>query len=198
MRLIILLLIFISSCVNKIDSDKKKEISKWIILKDSFARKNINEFSFSKKLISSYENFHKINPKLIDSSLSEKWSSVYLYSWHETDSPFIEFTTIIHEEDRGIRMMYNILNRKDSIISSIRVAATAMEAEYQFDSYSVLKENGTILTTSSITKWFDLEKREKLKKTLGDTIKTEITFLPDGSTRERIIESKKELHLDEN
>ncbi|MBY0476731.1 MAG: hypothetical protein K2Q24_03730 [Chitinophagaceae bacterium] len=192
---IIIVLCFFS-CADRL-SETVSPTSKWMALKDSFANHNLSEFTLDKQLYNTYRKFHNIQSKRIDSSLSEEWAKVYLYSWQERDPEFIEFTAIIEEEDRGVRMVYYVFNQKDSLLSATKVAAGSMEAEYEFATYSKFKSKDTLLTTMAMTQWFDMKKRGKLKITKGDTVLVEYTINKNGSITERTILERKELNLDE-
>jgi hypothetical protein len=172
--------------------------SKWLQLKDSFAKQNLTEFKLDDILGKSYPNFHRIQNRLLDSTISDQWGRIYLYSWQQRDTSLIEFTTIIQEEDRGVRIVYFVFNKKDSLISETLVALGSMEADFDYSLYSHFKTKDTLLQTSAMTQWYDTKRREKLKKTKGDTSLLEIVFHKNGTTSEQTISEMNELHLNIN
>ena len=197
MRIVALILFyFFLSCNHSVKNSKQTSSSVWQNLKDSFARQNLNEFLLDDALYKKYKSYHKINNNLLDSTISNQWSSIFLYSWQQRDTSFIEFTTIIQEEDRGVRIMYYVFNRKDSMLSAIPVAWQNMEAEYRFDTWSRFTSKDTLQLKSAQTLVYEVGKRSMLIKTKGDTSIVEIAFRKDGTTKERTIFEKKELKLE--
>ena len=171
--------------------------SLWSALKDSFSKQNLNEFKLDKELFATYRNLHRIESNRLDSTLSNKWSKVYLYSWQVRDSRYNEFTTIIQEEDRGVRIVYYIFDQNDSLLSATKVAHGSMEAEYEFVTHSRFKDKDMLLTTMAMTQVYDMGTRTQLKETKGDTLVVEYLINKDGSTSEDTIKNKRELTLDD-
>lgn len=189
MRLIAYTIIVLSilACEH-VHSDNLGLTSKWLTLKDSFAKKDLTEFKLDNNL--DYESFHKISNRLLDSSKSDQWNKIYLYSWQQRDSSFTEFTTIIKEEDRGVRIMYYVFDKKDSLISATPVAWINVE-QYKFDTWSRFKSKNILVSTRTMTL------PTKSEKTIADTSIVEIVFNKNGSVSEKKIYEKKELKLDD-
>lgn len=115
MRIILLLIIMeLFGCNNSTGVD-----SYWESQRGDFKYRNKTEFFIDTEMKNDLSVFKKVKLPL------EKWiDSVYLYSWQERDPSKNEFTVIGLEGKYGPALFYVIMDKKDSLISSFRMAGT--------------------------------------------------------------------------
>ncbi len=163
MRIIffLLMILLFLSCKHKINS--VTESSSLLNLKDSFAIKNLKEFVIDSNIQSSYRIFNKIKNKQIDSAIS--YGTHYLYSWQQRDSAFIEFTTIIDDGEHGLRIVYFVFDKKDSMLSTTQVANKGGEGGIIYETLSQFKSKDTLFhIRSASTKTYPLAKKQPFKR----------------------------------
>ncbi|MDQ3683366.1 MAG: hypothetical protein M3352_09885 [Bacteroidota bacterium] len=166
-------------------------------MKDSFAIKNLKEFVIDSNIQSSYRIFNKIKNKQIDSAIS--YGTHYLYSWQQRDSAFIEFTTIIDDGEHGLRIVYFVFDKKDSMLSTTQVANKGGEGGIIYETLSQFKSKDTLFHIRSASTWLNLTNPTPWPKnshSKGDSTFHYIIFQEDGRTFEKKFAEKKELNLD--
>lgn len=98
-------------------NDSTGVASYWESQKDNFKYHNKTEFFINSEIKNDLSAFKKVRLPL------EKWiDSVYLYSWQERDPSKNEFTVIGLEGESDPTLFYVIMDKKDSLISFIKLA----------------------------------------------------------------------------
>jgi hypothetical protein len=159
----------------------------WISLKDSFAVSNLDRFEVDSTLYHSFNKFHKIQGKRLDSVVLGELDNVYLYSWQERDSQFVEFTVVLQIEDHGVKIVYYRLNQNDSILAATKVAHRGGDAEHIGYIYSQFTSPDTLITTATLRRIYDISKRQRVSNLPGDTSVIQSVFNPDGSISEKVV-----------
>jgi hypothetical protein len=91
--------------------------SYWEGQKDNFKYRNKTYFFISEEIQHDLAAFKKVKLQV------DRWiDSVYLYSWQERDPSKNEFTVIGLEDESGPALFYVIMDKKDSLLSSIQLA----------------------------------------------------------------------------
>ncbi len=181
-------------------SDKRPiqtiETSYWESLKDSFATKNLSNFVVDSNLERTYKNFHRIRNRIIDSVV--RYGTPYLYSWQESGSGLMEFSTFVNDVEHGSRIIYFILDSKDSLLSATQVANKGSEGGIIYETRSRFSAKDTLLTISAATTQWDLSKPAptKLSRSKGDSVFFYLIFSKDGKVVEKQFAEKKELDLE--
>lgn len=98
-------------------NDSTKLVSYWEGQKSSFKYRNKIHFFINEEIQHGLNSFKKVNLQV-----ERGIDSVYLYSWQERDSSKNEFTFIALEGESGPAIFYVIMDKKDSLLSSIRLA----------------------------------------------------------------------------
>jgi len=160
------------------------------VSKDSFAIENPTSFVIDSALQKNYKKFHKANNRQIDSAIS--YGRPYLYSWHQRDTNFIEFTTIVDDSEHGIRIVYFIFDKNGNMISYAQIANIGWEERMIYETRSEFKSNDTLIKVSAASTWFD-KNGQKMTKPKGDSTFSELTFTKQGQIIEKKLFQKDEL-----
>ena len=155
-----ILILCLISCSNQ----KPSQTSYWEKHKDNFRYNNKTEFLSDSTLRADYKKLNKSNHRLFDKITGDP---AYLYSWQERDKDKNEFTIINDDGERGLKIFYVILDKKDSLISSSQIAGMGGEGGYLFETRSEFINKDTLLNIGSITLMHDGEGLMKIPK--GDT-----------------------------
>lgn len=134
------------------DDSTTSASSYWEKQKDNFKYQNKTEFVSDSALRADLVYLKKISYPLLG---KRKTDTVYLYSWQERDKTKNEFTVIEDEGEYGLSIYYLILDKKDSVISSTRIAGKDFEGSYWFNTKGVFTSKDTILTTQSLALGYD-------------------------------------------
>ena len=182
-------------------SDKRPiqmiETSYWESLKDSFATKNLSNFVVDSNLKRTYKNFHRIRNRIIDSVV--RYGTPYLYSWQESGSGRIEFTTFVDYGEHGSLIIYFIFDGRDSIRSATQVAGKGWDGGIVYESRSRFTAKDTLLKISAATTQWDLTKSApppKLSRPKGDSTFFYLIISKAGKVIEKQFAEKKELNLE--
>lgn len=183
-------------------SDKSKpqlaETSYWENLIDSFATKNLDSFVIDSQLQATYKNFHRVKNRVIDSVVGFRTS--YLYSLQESDRGLRAFTIFVDDGEHGSRIIYFIVDGKDSLRSVTQVANKSGEGGILFETRSRFMGKDTLYKTSAATMQWDLSETEpwlhRLNKSKGDSTFFHLIVLNDGQVIEKQVAEKKELNLE--
>ncbi|MGZ8537778.1 MAG: hypothetical protein ACXWV9_05900, partial [Flavisolibacter sp.] len=76
---------------------------------------------------------------------------LYLYSWQNRDKKNNEFTIIKDDGEHGLKIIYFILDKKDSLISSTQIAGRGGEGGFLFETRSKFLSKDSLLNISSAT-----------------------------------------------
>lgn len=191
MRLLILIiaLLFISC-----NSFSKKSLSFWEKQKKNFKYNNKKEFVSDSLLWAEFEakSFKKIRHPMFNSIIDNPG---YLYSWQDRDATKNEFTIINDEGERGLEIIYFILDKKDSLLSWTQVGGKGSEGGYWFETRSKFISYDTLLNIGATTQWLDFDKKQKMERTKGDTTFSYLTIDSNGKVTEKVFKEVKELHF---
>jgi hypothetical protein len=144
MRFILITVILgILSC-NHLTADK---LSYWETQKNDFKYRNKTEFVANNEVRYNLKTFKKISLHLLP------WiDTVYLYSWQDRDPTKNEFTVIGNEGKYGLSVFYLIFNKKDSLISSTRIAGANDQGDYWINFRSVFFSKDSLYVINTYTK----------------------------------------------
>lgn len=183
------------SCSDKTTNETKSS-SYWQRIKDSFATQNVKEFVINAELEKAYKGYHPVSSKVIDSIIG--YGTPYLYSLQDRNKEFTEFTTFVHDDEHGSRIMYLIFDKNDSLRSALQVAAKGGEGGIIYETRSVFLTKDSLLKTTSATTGWDLTKPApppRLPKTKGDSSFFYVSILANGAVVEKQYAVKNELNL---
>src|SRR5688572_10929744 len=180
-----ILIICLISC-----SNHKQSQSNWEKQESNFKYQDKTEFIIDSSLRATYKQL----PKADIDIFGKKADNVYLYSWQSRDNTKNEFTIIKDEDEHGLHMYYLFLDKKDSLISSTKIAGMGGEGGFLFESRSKFLNKVTLLNISSITLMHDAERR--LKKPLGDSTYSHLLIDKTGKMERKKIREVYELQFD--
>ncbi len=145
-------------------------------------------------LAADYKMLKKISHPIFDKISS---NPVYLYSWQDRDSAKNEFTVVKDDGELGLKIIYIILDKKDSLISSTQIAGKGSEGGYWFETKSKFLNNDSIINIGAITQWLDFDKRQNLTKPRGDSTFSYFIVEKNGNMTEKIFKEVKEISFNE-
>ena len=184
------MILFGASC----NSLTNNQSSFWQLQKSEFKYKNKREFISDSILRAEYKTLKKFSHPLFENIPS---NPVYLYSWQDRVSDKNEFTVVKDDGELGLKILYFILDKQDSLISSTQIAGKGNEGGYWFETKSRFINNDSIINIGAVTKWLDFEKRQKLTKTRGDSTFSYFVIEKNGQMTEKIFNEVKEINFDE-
>ena len=184
-------------CFISCNSLTRHQLSYWEKQKDNFRYQNKSEFVSDSTLWADYKSFTTSRHSLFGNSLFGNFFSnkVYLYSWQNRDSSKNEFTVIKDDGELGLKVIYFILDKKDSLLSSTQVASKGNEGGYWFETRSRFMSKDTILNIWSITQWYDFEGEHSMEKTKGDSTFSYRVIGNSGKVSEKVFKEVKDLNF---
>lgn len=185
---ILIAMVFLLAC----NTLTKPYASFWETQKWRFKYLNKREFVDDSILRAEYKNLNKSYH-----SLFRDWTSdpVYLYSWQERDSSKIEFTVVEDDGERGLRIVYFILDIKDSLLSQTQIAGRGSEGGYDFETRSRFISNDTLLHIGAITQWLDFDTKQAMSKSKGDSTFSYSVIDSNGKLSSKVFKEIKELNF---
>ncbi len=165
----------------------------WEKQKGDFKYHNKKEFVSDSILRADYKTYKKSRHPLFDNFVSSE--PVYLYSWQDRDKTKNEFTVIKDDGELGLKILYFILDKKDSLLSWTLIAGMGSEGGYWFETRSKFISPDTLLNIGATTQWLDFEKEQKMEKTKGDTTFSYLIIENSGRVTEKVFKEVKDLHF---
>ena len=183
-------------CFISCNSLTRHQVSYWEKQKDNFRYQNKSEFVSHSTLQADYKTFKTSRHSLFGNFFSNKFfsSKVFLYSWQDRDSSKNEFT-IIKDDGEGLKVIYFILDKKDSLLSSTQIAGKGNEGGYWFETRSRFMSKDTILNIGAVTQWYDFGAERSMAKTKGDSIFSYLVIGDRGKVTEKVFKEVKDLNF---
>jgi hypothetical protein len=154
MRLIFTIGVFVLLSCNTRVTEK---LSYWENQRHGFKYANKFEFFSDSALLDDLKHLKKLPLQL------EPWiDSVYLYSWQECNSSKVEFTVVGIEGKYGPSIFYVIFNKKDSLLTSKRIAGSNDEGDTWQNFGSIFISKDTFQEIDHL-EFFTLDRIKKYK-----------------------------------
>jgi hypothetical protein len=182
------LIILFASC----NTLNLKKTSYWASQKGNFKYTDLTVFVSDSNLRQDIKKCYKVKHKSIDSVVSP--DGVYLYSWQNRDTLTNEFTVIEDEGERGLDIIYVIMDKNDNLLSVTELAGKGLESNIIYEIRSRFISRDSIVQIQSITQTWDMEKRKEMDKFAGDSTFVNLIIGKGGKISEKIFKQVTDLN----
>jgi len=192
MKVLSILAVFLFVGCNAV-SEQGRPVSFWESQKAKFRYQNKKEFVCDSTLRADLKAkaFTAFRHPLFKSIASD---TCYLYSWQERDTSKNEFVILKDAGERGVQLIYYILDKKDNLLSRTKVAGRGGEGEYFFETQSKFKSRDTLSKFAAQTQWYNADSSRKMTPTKGDSSFSYLAVDKNGTVMETVFKEVQELH----